>query len=173
MVVVNNDKNAKGEEGKATPPPTLPDPEEEKVDVMAEASSFKDHRDESNAIKDLTNVVFKLVMETQPIRHQMERALGTLAQRIDRMETNFGELKAELDKKTGHKLGEEFASIKQELATLSNVASKETEERHSRLESLHHEIADVHKSANGPDGNIDKHLDRLMQSNDKVLDQIQ
>lgn len=171
MQVVNHDKNAKGEEVKATQPPPSPVPDDEKVDVLAEASSFKDHRAESDAIKDLTNVVFKLVVETQPIRHQMERAIGSLAKRIDLMETNFAELKAELDKKTGHKLGEEFAAIKAELTTLSNVASKETEERHSRLESLHHDIADVHKSAHSPD-NIDKHLDKLTQSNDKVLDQL-
>lgn len=171
MQVVNNDRSAKGEEVKATQPPPPAVPEDEKVDVLAEASSFKDHRAESDAIKDLTNVVFKLVVETQPIRHQMERAIANLAKRIDIMETNFAELKAELDKKTGHHLGQEFEAIKQELTTLSTVATKETAERHSRLESLHHDIADVHKSAHSPD-NIDKHLDKLSQSNDKVLDQL-
>jgi len=171
MQVVNNDRSAKGEEVKATEPPPSVVPEDEKVDVIAEASSFKDHRQESDAIKDLTNVVFKLVVETQPIRHQMERAIASLAKRIDIMEMNFNELKAELDKKTGHKLGAEFEAIKQELTTLSDVASKETQDRHSRLESLHHDIADVHKSAHSPD-NIDKHLDKLSASNDKVLDQL-
>merc|ERR1712050_125551 len=120
---------------------------------------------------DLTNVVFKLVVETQPIRHQMERAIATLAKRIDLMETNFAALKTELDKKTGHKLGAEFEAIKAELTQLSSVASKETQDRHSRLESLHQDIADVHKSAHSPD-NIDKHLDKLSQSNDAVLDQL-
>lgn len=171
MQVINNDRNAKGEEVKSTPAPAAPVPEDEKVDVIAEASSFKDHRQESDAIKDLTNVVFKLVVETQPIRHQMERAIASLAKRIDLMETNFNELKAELDKKTGHHLATEFEAIKQELTTLSDVASKETQDRHSRLESLHHDIADVHKSAHSPD-NIDKHLDKLSASNDKVLDQL-
>merc|ERR1712129_420851 len=116
-------------------------------------------------------MVFKLVVETQPLRHNMERALGSLAKRLDVMETNFNELKTELDKKTGHKLGAEFEAIKQELTTLNNVASKETQERHTRLESLHKDIADVHQSAHGPD-NIDKHLDKLMASNDAVLEQI-
>merc|ERR1712151_245137 len=64
-----------------------------------------------------------------------------------------------------------MGAIKQELTTLSTVATKETQERHSRLESLHQDIADVHKSAHSPE-NIDKHLDKLSQSNDKVLDQL-
>merc|ERR1711974_479356 len=67
--------------------------------------------------------------------------------------------KNELDKKTGHKLGAEFDAIKKELTSLSSVASKETEERHARLESLHTD-------------NTDNHLDKLTQSNNKVLDQL-
>lgn len=169
--VINHDATSKGEVHATTqaPPPKVK--EEDKVDVLAEASSFKDHRAESDAIKDLTNLVFKLVVETQPMRQQMARAIDSLSKRISIMETNFAELKAELDKKTGHKLGAEFDAIKKELTTLSNVASKETQERHSKLESLHADIADVHKSAHSPD-NIDKHLDKLTQSNNKVLDQL-
>merc|ERR1712151_395785 len=90
-------------------------------------------------IKELTNMVFKLVVETQPMRQQMSRAIESLGKRIEVMESNFADLKAELDKKTGHKLGAD--------------------------------IADVHKSAHSPD-NIDKHLDKLTQSNTKVLDQL-
>merc|ERR1712217_741905 len=101
----------------------------------------------------------------------MSRAIESLGKRIEVMESNFADLKAELDKKTGHKLGAEFDAIKKELTSLSSVASKETEERHSRLESLHADIADVHKSAHSPD-NIDKPLDKLTQSNTKVLDQL-
>lgn len=168
LQVENKDKNAKGEEARATAPPAA---KGEAKDVVAEASNYKDHRAESDAIKDLTNMVFKLVVETQPIRHQMERAIASLAKRIDTMENNFQVLKTELDKKTGHKLGEEFEAIKKELTTLSNVASKETEERHSKLESLHNDIADVHKTAHSPDS-IDKHLDKLSETNIKVLDQL-
>merc|ERR1712039_321737 len=87
------------------------------------------------------------------------------------METNFADLKVEIDKKTGHKLGQEFDAIKKELTSLSSVASRENQERHKRLESLHEDIADVHKSAHSPD-NIDKHLDKLTKSNSKVLNQL-
>merc|ERR1712190_102421 len=142
-----------------------------KRDALADTSSHRDHRKESEAIKELTNMVFKLVTETQPIRQQMARSIETLGKRIDAMEQSFSELKAELDKKTGHKLGEEFEAIKRELSTLSTVASKETEDRHSKLENLHNDIAEVHKTAHSPD-NIDKHLDKLSESNTKVLDQL-
>jgi len=171
LMTVNHDLSAKGEEVHTTQAPPPPVPADEKVDVFAEASTFRDHRAESDAIKELTNMVFKLVVETQPMRQQMSRAIESLGKRIDVMEGNFAELKNELDKKTGHKLGAEFDAIKKELTSLSSVASKETEERHSRLESLHADIADVHKSAHSPD-NIDKHLDKLTQSNVKVLDQL-
>jgi hypothetical protein len=171
LTTTNRDASAQGEEVRTTQAPPPPVPADEKVDVLAEASTFKDHRAESDAIKDLTNMVFKLVVETQPMRQQMAKAIESLGKRIDIMETNFAELKSELDKKTGHKLGAEFDAIKKELTSLSAVASKETEERHSRLESLHADIADVHKTAHSPD-NIDKHLDKLTQSNSKVLDQL-
>lgn len=168
---VNMDVSQQGEEAHSTPPPPAPVPQDEKVDVLAGSSSFKDHRAESDAIKELTNMVFKLVVETQPMRQQMARSIQTLSRRIDAMEASFGELKEELDKKTGHKLGAEFDAIKKELTSLSDVASRETEERHSRLESLHADIADVHRSAQSPD-NIDKHLDKLSESNKMVLDQL-
>lgn len=171
MTTVNHDLSSKGEEVHSTEPPPEPLAQDEKVDVFAGASTFKDHRAESDAIKELTNMVFKLVVETQPIRQQMTRAIETLGKRIDNMESNFADLKQELDKKTGHKLGAEFDAIKKELTSLSSVASKETEERHSKLESLHADIADVHKSAHSSDS-IDKHLDKLTQSNTKVLDQL-
>merc|ERR1719401_3029595 len=105
------------------------------------------------------------------MRQQMGKAIESLTKRIAVMEKSFAELKSELDKKTGHKLGAEFDAIKKELTSLSSYTSKETQERHSRLESLHADIADVHKSAHSPD-NIDKHLDKLTQSNTKVLDQL-
>jgi len=155
----------------AVPEAEVRDVSEASEDILHEASSFKDHRAESDAIKDLTNMVFKLVVETQPLRSQMAHAIDALGKRIAAMEKNFAELKTEIDKKSGHKLGEEFDAIKKELTTLSSVATKETQERHKKLESLHSDIADVHRSAHSPDM-IDRHLDKLTQSNSKVLDKL-
>jgi len=169
--VENKDVSQQGEEAHA---PTVHPPaekEDEKVDVLHESSSFSDHRAESDAIKDLTNMVFKLVVESQPMRQQMSRALDSLGKRVAAMEKSFADLKSELDKKSGHKLGVEFDAIKKELTDLSNVASKETKERHKRLDNLHLDIADVHKSAHSSDS-IDKHLDKLTVSHTKVLDQL-
>lgn len=171
LEVTNQDASAKGEETHASPPPLPSLSPDEKADILAEASSYKDHRAESDAIKDLTNMVFKLVVETQPMRTQMSKAIDTLGKRIAAMETSFAELKVELDKKTGHKLGEEFDAIKEELTSLSTAAVKESKERHHKLETLHADIADVHKTAQSSD-NIDKHLDKLTESNSKVLDQL-
>mmetsp|Transcript_2015 Transcript_2015/g.4389 ORF Transcript_2015/g.4389 Transcript_2015/m.4389 type:complete len:481 (-) Transcript_2015:132-1574(-) len=171
LEVINLDTASAGEEVHTTPAPTVAAKPEDKVDVFAEASSFKDHRAESDAIKELTNLVFKLVVETQPVRQQMAKSLETLSKRVSVMEDDFKELKDVLDKKTGHKLGEEFENIKKELASLSTAATQETKKRRSSLDSLHADIADMHKSAHSPD-TIDKHLDKLTQSNLKVLDQL-
>lgn len=171
LTVENYDKAAKGEEAHAPVSTYSPPKAEDRVDMLHDSSSFKDHRAESDAIKDLTNMVFKLVVETRPMRQQMTRAIESLGKRIGAMEKTFSELKVEIDKKTGHKLGQEFDAIKKELTSLSSVASRENQERHKRLESLHEDIADVHKSAHSPD-NIDKHLDKLTKSNNKVLDQL-
>lgn len=144
---------------------------EDKSDVLADSSSFKDHRAESDAIKELTNMVFKLTMETQPMRQQLQNAIGSLEKRITAMEGTFENLKQEIDKKTGHHLGKEFDAIKKELTSLSTVASKETQERHKRLETLHEDIADVHKTASSSD-NIDHHLNKLTESNQRTLNSL-
>lgn len=169
----NKDPNSKDRSGDTS---VLPEGKARKAediaeDVLHESSRFKDHRAESDAIKDLTNTVFKLVVETQPMRMQMTRAIESLGKRIATMEQSFAELKAELDKKTGHNLGKEFEAIKSELVSLSSVASQSTQERHKKLETLHSDIAEVHKTAHSPD-QIDRHLDKLTQSNSKVLDKL-
>jgi len=116
-------------------------------------------------------MVFKLVVESQPMRAQMTRAIESLDRRVTVMEKTFENLKTELDKRTGHKLGAEFDAIKKELTSLSKVASTETQERHKKLESLHEDIAHVHKSATSQD-NIDHHLNKLTESNKRTLDNL-
>jgi hypothetical protein len=171
--VVNHDTSAKGEDlPKAQEPPkAAAKPADEKEDLIHESSSFKDHRAESEAIKSLTNMVFKLIVESQPMRTQMTRAIESLDKRVSLMEKTFENLKVELDKRTGHKLGEEFDAIKKELTSLSKVASTETQERHKKLESLHDDIAHVHKSATTGD-NIDHHLNKLTQSNQRTIENL-
>jgi hypothetical protein len=171
--VTNFDTKAEGEKmpQEVSKVPDLPKQPEEKTDVLADSSSFKDHRAESDAIKELTNMVFKLTMETQPLRVQLQSAISSLGKRITAMEETFENLKQEIDKKTGHHLGKEFDAIKQELSSLSSVASQETRERHKRLETLHEDIADVHKTASSPD-NIDHHLSKLTESNQRTLDSL-
>jgi len=171
--VNNYDAAAKGEDlpvpAAVTVAPTKAP--EDKADLIHEMSGRKDHRDESEAIKELTNMVFKLVVESQPMRQQMMRAIESLGKRVTVMEKTFENLKVELDKRTGHKLGEEFDAIKKELTSLSNVASTETQERHKRLDSLHEDIAHVHKSATSQD-NLDHHLNKLTQSNQRTIESL-
>merc|ERR1712107_101687 len=125
MKITNYDTNAKGEDmpsaASMPAPPVVP--EAEKEDVLAASSSFRDHRAESDAIKVLTNMVFKLTLETQPIQSQLSSAINSLSERVTVMEKTFDNLKKEIDKKTGHHLGAEFDLIKQELSSLSSVAS--------------------------------------------------
>jgi len=172
--IVNKDETKKIEDVHAVPQTEKRDLEkvaDETMDVLHESSSKKDHRGESDAIKELTNMVFKLVVETQPMRTQMSRAIDSLSNRISIMEKNFRELQAEIDRKSGHKLGEEFAAIKDELSSLSSLTSKNSHERQKRLERVHGDIADVHRAAHSADG-IDKHLDKLMASNSEVIDKL-
>lgn len=171
LEVINHDKSSKGEDV-PTQAEAPTKPKEEKVDIIGEASSFKDHRAESEAIKELTNMVFKLVVESQPLRNQMVKAIESLGRRVTVMEQTFDQLKKELDKKTGHKLGEEFEAIKKELSSLSKVASSETQERHRRLDSLHEDIAHVHKKATSHDNSFDQHLNKLTESNQRTMDSL-
>merc|ERR1719420_2595749 len=158
-----NHASVKGEE---EPKPTeMPKPKEaaEKQDVIHETSKHKDHRDESEAIKDLTNSVFKLVVESEPLRQQMNQAINSLTQRVEVMERAFNLLKSEIDLRSGHNLDKEFDAMKLELTSLSQYASTEHENRHKKLESLHKDLESVKASSGGGD-NIDRHLEKLTDS---------
>lgn len=173
-IEVNNfDAKAVGEElhevKEVVDPKTM---EAGREDVLHESSAFKEHRQESDEIKNLINMVFKLVVETQPVREQMSKALDTLGKRITTMETSFTELKSELDKKTGHHLEEEFSALKKELTSLSSVATKETHERHKRLEELHTDIQGAGKSA-GSTADLGKHLTKMADSHTKVIENLE
>jgi len=172
LQTVNFDQASKGEAVPAMPtavPARLA--AEERSDVLHESSSFRDFRAESDAIKDLTNTVFKLVVETKPMQTQLANAIDSLSTRITRMEDDLAALKSAVDQKSGHKLDAEFAAIKGELSSLSGTTHRDTQERHQRLESLHKDIAEVHKTAHSSD-TLDKHLDKLSKSNDKILEQL-
>jgi len=146
-------------------------PQGEKEDVLGAHSSFKEHRDESEAIKDLTNMIFKLVIESKPQREQMKASITALSKRIATVEETFRNLKAEIDKKTGHNLGAEFEAIKKELADMHATAHRDTDRRGKKLADLHSDIEHVHKTASSG-GDISGDLDSLSKSNEQVLDQL-
>eukprot|EP00746_Dinoflagellata_sp_MGD_P008781 gnl/MRDRNA2_/MRDRNA2_117625_c0_seq1.p1 gnl/MRDRNA2_/MRDRNA2_117625_c0~~gnl/MRDRNA2_/MRDRNA2_117625_c0_seq1.p1 ORF type:complete len:481 (+),score=100.07 gnl/MRDRNA2_/MRDRNA2_117625_c0_seq1:77-1519(+) len=169
---VMNYASVKGEE---EPKPTEKPkeiPAEEKQDVLHEASKHKDHRDESEAIKELTNSVFKLVVESEPLRQQMNQAINSLSNRVEVMEKAFNLLKSEIDLRSGHNLDKEFEAMKSELTSLSQYASTEHESRHKKLESLHKDLESVKASTGGKE-HIDRHLMKLTDSTQRTLDNIQ
>lgn len=166
---VLNYEDGQGEDSMATIP-DVKAPSGDKEDVLGAHSSFRDHRAESEAIKELTNMVFKLVIESKPQREQMKAAIQALSKRVAAVESSFQSVKAEIDKKTGHNLGEEFDAIKKELADIHAAAHRDTDARGKKLADLHSDIENVHKSAAG--GDISGHLDSLSRSNEKMLDQL-
>jgi len=168
LEVTNHDMSAQGESVPEVSKETVATSAKDKEDVFREASSFKDHRAESDTIKDLTNLVFKLAFETEPFRQQVANAMESLSKRITAMEATFENLKQEIDKKTGHHLGKEFDAIKHELTHLSTVATKGTKERHKSIDSVHEAISDAHKTASSSD-KIDHHLNKLAESSQRTM----
>lgn len=171
LSVINYDTSAQGEMVPKAGPTPAPVPVDKKEDLLAGSSTFKEHRAESSAIKDLTGVVFKLVMETQPLRTQMGHAINSLTKRIEAIETTFNSLSEGLDKTTGHHLTAEFEQIKSELTSLSSVASEETRARQQSLETLHQDITAVHKSSKTPAA-LDHHLNKLTETNQRTMEHL-
>jgi len=145
LEVINTDTNQRGEDipmyGTSHPA--------EKIDVVAASSPYRDHRAESEAIVELTQAVFRLTSETQPIRRQMTQTIDMLYRRLDRMERDFSRLREDIDKKSGHDLHGEFSMIKEELANLGDVAYDMNPSRSNALFDLHqnlqHEKSTVHQ----------------------------
>lgn len=173
LAITNHDTSQKGETVPDRPKPAKEDKPTDKEDLLHETSSFKDHRGESDAIKELTNMVFKLVVESQPLRTEMSNAISSISRRMTTMEQQFKQLKEDLDKTSGHKLDAEFDAMKKELVSLSQYASSETKERHSKLDTLHKDISQVHKASSifGPD-HIDKHLSQLEEGHKRTLENL-
>jgi len=168
---VLNHASGPGEDDVPTFVAPAPVPQAEKEDVLGAHSSFKEHRDESEAIKELTNMIFKLVIESKPQREQMKASITALSKRIAAVEETFRSLKEEIDKKTGHNLGAEFEAIKKELADMHATAHRDTDRRGKKLADLHSDIEHVHKTASSG-GDISGDLDSLSKSNEQVLDQL-
>ncbi|CAJ1396077.1 unnamed protein product [Effrenium voratum] len=168
-VKVMNYASGPGED--TLPSAAEPEASKEKEDVLGAHSSFKDHREESEAIKELTNMVFKLVIESKPQREQMKAAISALSKRVSVVEESFTTLKKEIDMKTGHNLGEEFESIKKELADMHAAAHRDTDARGKKLADLHSDIEHVQKTA-ATGGDISGDLDSLSRSNEQVLDEL-
>merc|ERR1719152_1042557 len=78
---------------------------------------------------------------------------------MTQMEQAFKQLKEELDKKSGHKLDAEFDAM--------------TKERSKKLETLHEDIAKVHKATTDSSGEgIANHIKTLEESNQRTLNNL-
>lgn len=105
-------------------------------DFLYEHGHHKEKVEESHAIHRLTNMVMKLISETEPMRAETERTLKTLITRVTSLEKIFVELKQEINSKTGHDLDAEFNAIKNEILNLSQTATAESETRKAKLNEL-------------------------------------
>merc|ERR1712087_965649 len=101
----------------------------------------------------------------------MARTVEAIGRRVDEMEKQFSSLRAEIDRKSGGNMDEDFAAIKAELSSLSSTASAHTQERSMRLESLREDFKDVHRFAHEEE-NIAGRLDKLAQSNEEAIGQL-
>lgn len=165
LQVTNFDTSVSITEDATTVAPAKAVAEEVKQDLLYEHSAHKAHRDESDAIHDLTNMVMKLVVETPAIRNEMEKTITGLTDRVTALEKVFVDLKGEINQRTGHDLDKEFADIKDELFSLSSVANEDTAARTEKLKTL---STDLQKIKQGPE--MDHHLERLTQTHNKVLE---
>ncbi|CAD7967535.1 unnamed protein product [Amoebophrya sp. A120] len=135
-------------------------------DFLYEHGALKEHREESAAIHQLTNMVMKLIAETEPVRREMERTVLSLSQRVISLEKIFGELKQEINQKTGHDLDKEFDDIKAELVQLSQTANSETERRKEKMQALHDDLEQMRGSTMGGA------LEKLTETNNAVLESL-
>jgi hypothetical protein len=168
LQVLNHDASAAGEEEHEVRARAA---KGEKEDVLAGSSSFRDHRAESDAIKDLTNMVFKVVAESEPQRKAMAAGIASVTRRIDAMETTFRELRKAIESKSGDNMASHFDAIKMELSSLSSTATDHTLDRRKKMEALHSDIAHVHRSAHSGES-IDSQMNKLTESNDELLNQL-
>ncbi|CAD7951977.1 unnamed protein product [Amoebophrya sp. A25] len=135
-------------------------------DFLYEHGAQKEHREESAAIHQLTNMVMKLIAETEPVRREMEKTVNSLSARVINLERIFNELKAEINQKTGHDLDKEFEEIKHELVQLSQVASTETEKRKEKMAALHEDLESMKENTMGGA------LEKLTETNNAVLESL-
>lgn len=182
LTVTNYDRNVQIMEESPTVAPVSAVADANKVgdkeDFLYEHSKEKDHKEESEAIHQLTNLVFKLVAETGPVRQQMEQTIGTLQTRIESIEKTMIDLKREINARTGHDLDKEFESIKSELMNLSKTASDETEKRKDKMARLNADLEQLHSTASGGGAAtknkevVERHIHQLTTANREVIDNL-
>jgi len=163
--------DGKGEEDVQVPANDAAPTGEQKAEMLMEHSSFKEHRQQSSAIKGLTSMIFKLMLEEKPVRESMTKNLAALNARVTAAEHSFEMLKSEMNKQTGHKLSEEFETLKKDLIDIHSVAAKHNTDRGKELERLHVDIQHVNKAASSK-SDVNVFIDKLDEANSKVIKQL-
>lgn len=143
----------------------------EDKNLLDMTSSFKNHRDESSVLMELTTQVFKIITEEQPLRGQMVHALEMLSSRVDEVEKAFESLKSQIGKTVGRNLDAEWEEMKNDLTTLSRETSQEFETRHVKFANLEDDLDKVHENATSRES-FDHHLNTLADTNQRVLNSV-
>jgi len=138
--------------------------------VMEKTSSHADHRTESAVIKNLTAMVFKLIVESVPARRAIGQAIGSLDRRITDMEEALSALDTELDKKSPEKVRALYGQLNSDLTSISRETQQNTAQSVGKLDNIFTSIHRAKREAKRD--TLVKHIDRISDAGDRALNSV-
>uniref|UniRef100_A0A7S0ZTH9 Uncharacterized protein n=1 Tax=Noctiluca scintillans TaxID=2966 RepID=A0A7S0ZTH9_NOCSC len=137
--------------------------------VVEEETSIADSdvQEGNEAIKDLTSIVFKLIVESVPARKIILKSLNSMERRVTAMEEALSALNSELDGKSGHDAGESYRTLQNELLGIVSGRDDAMQRHSQQLDTIHEGLKLVSSASAQPD--LDAHIERLSNVSQRAL----
>eukprot|EP00922_Rhytidocystis_sp_ex-Travisia-forbesii_P044705 GHVS01066630.1.p1 GENE.GHVS01066630.1~~GHVS01066630.1.p1 ORF type:complete len:567 (+),score=90.66 GHVS01066630.1:82-1782(+) len=105
-------------------------------DILRDHSHHKDQHEQTEALKQLTRMLYKHMSEQSPREQSMTRTMNSLMSLVQKLSTDVREMKKELQIVTGLNHTDVMHSMKSELSGLKNLFHRHSQHHASSLQSL-------------------------------------
>eukprot|EP00922_Rhytidocystis_sp_ex-Travisia-forbesii_P044700 GHVS01066625.1.p1 GENE.GHVS01066625.1~~GHVS01066625.1.p1 ORF type:complete len:579 (+),score=78.97 GHVS01066625.1:271-2007(+) len=105
-------------------------------DILRDHSHHKDQHEQTEALKQLTRMLYKHMSEQSPREQSMTRTMNSLMSLVQKLSTDVREMKKEMQMATGLNHTDVMHSMKSELSGLKNLFHRHSQHHANSLQSL-------------------------------------
>jgi len=112
-------------------------------DILRDHSHYKDKHEQTEALRQLTRLLYKHISEAGPREQTIHKTLNSLQAQVHKLISDVKELRKEFQTATGVNHTETIHTMKSELMGLRTMFSKHSQQHSSTLSTLHRTVANL------------------------------